>query len=82
LKRARGVVHRKSGRADRHTTLTARYHSPLAVFSGATHALWAVAGRAVFVGNRAGKLLDPELTKKVAAVIFVLLGIALVAGLL
>lgn len=62
--------------------LAARYKSPLAVFGGATLALWGVAGLAVFVGNRAGKLLDPELTKRVAAVIFGLLGIALVVGVL
>ncbi|MDB5217217.1 MAG: putative integral rane protein [Myxococcaceae bacterium] len=62
--------------------LAARYKSPLAVFCGATLALWCVAGLAVFVGNRAGKLLDPELTKRVAAVIFVLLGVALLFGIL
>ena len=62
--------------------LAARYHSPFAVFAGATLALWAVAGLAVYVGNRAGKLLDPELTKKIAAVIFALLGAALIAGVL
>ncbi len=62
--------------------LAARYQSPIAVFTGATLALWCVAGLAVFVGNRAGKLLDPELTKRVAAVIFALLGIALLFGIL
>ena len=62
--------------------LAARYKSPIAVFSGATLALWCVAGLAVFVGNRAGRLLDPELTKRVAAVIFALLGVALLFGLL
>jgi putative Ca2+/H+ antiporter (TMEM165/GDT1 family) len=62
--------------------LAARYRSPLAVFSGATLALWCVAGLAVFIGNRAGKLMDPELTKRVAAVIFALLGLALLAGIL
>jgi len=62
--------------------LAARYQSPIAVFTGATLALWCVAGLAVFVGNRAGKLLDPELTKRVAAVIFAVLGIALVFNVL
>ena len=62
--------------------LAARYHAPWTVFLGATGALWAVAGIAVFVGNRAGRLLDPELTKKVAAVIFAALGVALMTGLL
>lgn len=62
--------------------LAARYKSPFAVFAGATVALWCVAGLAVFVGNRAGKLLDPEVTKRVAAVIFALLGAALLFDLL
>jgi putative Ca2+/H+ antiporter (TMEM165/GDT1 family) len=62
--------------------LAARYSKPLTVFLGATLALWAVAGIAVFVGNRAGKLMDPALTKKIAAIVFVLLGIALITGLL
>ena len=62
--------------------LAARYKSPFAVFSGATLALWCVAAIAVFVGNRAGKLLDPELTKRVAALIFVLLGLALLFDIL
>ncbi len=62
--------------------LAARYQSPLAVFGGATLALWCVAAIAVFIGNRAGKLLDPERTKKIAAVIFALLGVALLAGFL
>lgn len=62
--------------------LAARYGKPLPVFVGATAALWAVAAIAVFIGNRAGKLLNPELTKKIAAVIFVVLGVLLVAGIL
>ncbi|HEX4446651.1 MAG TPA: TMEM165/GDT1 family protein [Polyangiaceae bacterium] len=62
--------------------MAARYKSPFIVFSAATLALWAVAGLAVVIGHRAGKLLDPELTKKIAAVAFAGLGIALIAGLL
>jgi putative Ca2+/H+ antiporter (TMEM165/GDT1 family) len=60
--------------------LAARYHAPVTVFSGATAALWAVAGIAVFVGNRAGKLLDPNRTKRIAAVVFAVVGLALVSG--
>ncbi len=62
--------------------LAARYQSPFAVFAGATFALWCVAAIAVFIGNRAGKLLDPEVTKRIAAIIFALLGIALLLGFL
>jgi len=62
--------------------LAARYHAPAIVFGGATLALWAVAAVAVFVGHRAGKLLDPHVTKKIAAVLFALVGAALLGGLL
>ena len=62
--------------------LAARYNKPLTVFLGATLALWAVAAIAVFLGNRAGKLLNPELTKRIAAVIFVVLGVLLIANIL
>ncbi len=62
--------------------MAARYRAPVTVFVGATLALWAVTAIAVFVGNRAGKLLDPDLTKKIAAVIFAVVGVALIAGVL
>jgi len=48
----------------------------------ATLALWAVTGIAVLVGNRAGALMNPGVTKRVAAAIFALVGVALVAGVL
>jgi putative Ca2+/H+ antiporter (TMEM165/GDT1 family) len=60
--------------------LAARYHNLVTVFCGATLALWAVTGIAVLVGHRAGALLNPDVTKKVAAGIFVALGIAFVTG--
>lgn len=62
--------------------LAAHYHARVTVFVGSTAALWAVAGIAVFVGNRAGRLLDPNRTKRIAAVVFALVGIALVSGTL
>jgi putative Ca2+/H+ antiporter (TMEM165/GDT1 family) len=62
--------------------LAAHYAAPLAVFVAATAALWSVAAIAVFVGHRAGKLLDAHLTQRVAAVLFALVGAALVGGLL
>jgi putative Ca2+/H+ antiporter (TMEM165/GDT1 family) len=58
----------------------ARYHAPVTVFCAATAALWAVAGIAVFVGHRAGKLLDPRLTQRIAAVLFAGVGAALLLG--
>jgi putative Ca2+/H+ antiporter (TMEM165/GDT1 family) len=62
--------------------LAARYRSPFTVFAAATLALWAVAALAILVGNRARALMNPELTKRIAAVVFLLLGIALLTGLL
>ena len=62
--------------------MAARFKAPVTVFVGATLALWAVTALAVFVGNRAGKLLDPGLTKKIAAVVFAAVGVALIAGAL
>jgi Ca2+/H+ antiporter, TMEM165/GDT1 family len=62
--------------------LAARYKSPLTVFCAAALALWAVAALAVLVGNRAGALMNPEVTKRIAAVVFLVIGIALVAGVL
>ena len=52
------------------------------MFVGATLALWSVSAIAVGVGNRAGKLLSPRVTRKVAAVVFAVVGAALLAGLL
>jgi hypothetical protein len=58
----------------------ADYGAPITVFVGATAALWMVTGIAVFVGNRAGTLLDPNRTKRIAAVVFGIVGIALLSG--
>ena len=58
----------------------AHYHDALTVFWGATLALWTVAGLAVFVGNRAGKLLDPERTQILAAGVFAVIGVLLIVG--
>ena len=60
--------------------LAARYHAPLIVFGGATLALWCVTAIAVFIGHKAGKLLDPRITKRVAAVLFAVVGALLLSG--
>jgi putative Ca2+/H+ antiporter (TMEM165/GDT1 family) len=59
----------------------ARLKQPVLVFCAATAALWAVAGVAVLAGNRAGHLLNPKVTQKIAAGLFALVGIALLIGL-
>lgn len=62
--------------------MAARYRSPYVVFAGAVLALWAAAALAVFVGNRAGRLLEPRLTKRIAAVLLAVIGAALLLGVL
>ncbi len=63
-------------------TLAARYDQPITVFAASTLALWAVAGLAVFAGNRAAKLLDPDRMQKIAAVVFAILGVLLLVGVI
>ena len=60
----------------------AHSRQPVLVFCAATAALWAVAAVAVIVGKHAGHLLNPKVTQKVAAVLFALVGIALITGVL
>lgn len=55
----------------------AKYHAWPIIMAASVAALWCVAAIAVFVGNRAGKLLDPAVTQKVAAVIFAVVGAVL-----
>ncbi|HEX2912014.1 MAG TPA: TMEM165/GDT1 family protein [Chloroflexia bacterium] len=63
-------------------TLAAKYHDPVSIFIGATLALWAVAALAITLGNRASLFINPALTQRIAAVIFAVLGLALLLGLL
>jgi Ca2+/H+ antiporter, TMEM165/GDT1 family len=58
--------------------LQAKYDNWAVVFSASALALWCVAAIAVFIGNRAGKLLDPKITQKVAAAVFAVIGVVLV----
>ncbi len=60
--------------------LAARYAAPVAVFVGATGALRSVAAIAAFVGDRAGKNRGIEITQKVAAALFAVVGAALLLG--
>jgi putative Ca2+/H+ antiporter (TMEM165/GDT1 family) len=63
-------------------SFAARYKQPVLVFCAATAGLWAVATVAVIAGNRAGHLLNPKLTQKIAAGLFALVGVLLIAGIL
>ena len=62
--------------------LAARYRAPVTVFLAATVALCLVAALAVFLGNRLSTVIHPRHTQRVAAVVFVLLGIGLLAGVI
>lgn len=62
--------------------LAARYRAPATVFLAASVALCLVAALAVFLGNRLSTLIHPSHTQRVAAAVFALLGVALLAGLL
>jgi putative Ca2+/H+ antiporter (TMEM165/GDT1 family) len=62
--------------------LAARYRAPLTVFLSASAALCLVAAIAVFLGNRLSKLIHPRHTQRVAAVVFVALGMGLLAGVI
>lgn len=62
--------------------LAARYAAPVAVFVGATAALWTVAALAAFVGNLAGKAFSGPLVQRIAAALFALIGAALVLGVI
>jgi putative Ca2+/H+ antiporter (TMEM165/GDT1 family) len=57
--------------------LAARYQAPLLVFTGATLALWSVVAIVVFLGSWAGRALRPDLTKRLAAVVFACVGLVL-----
>ncbi len=58
----------------------AKYHAWLTILLASTLALWSVTAIAVFIGNRAGKLLSPRITQKVAAIVFAVIGGLLLAG--
>jgi putative Ca2+/H+ antiporter (TMEM165/GDT1 family) len=57
----------------------ARYRSPVVVFASATLALWAVAAIAVLVGHRASRRFDAHVTQRIAAVLFAVVGVVLLA---
>jgi putative Ca2+/H+ antiporter (TMEM165/GDT1 family) len=60
----------------------ARGGRPAIVFAGSAAALWTVSALAIFVGNRAGRFLNPRLTHTIAAALFAAVGIALIAGVM
>jgi len=62
--------------------LAARYAAPVTVFLGATAGLWAVVAIAVVVGHRAGRLIAPHVTQRIAAAVFAVVGVAFVVGVL
>lgn len=60
--------------------LAARYRAPMTVFAGATLALWSVVILAVVAGSSAGRVLSQGVTKRVATLLFAIVGTVLLAG--
>ena len=60
--------------------LAASSRAPLTVLLGSTAALWSVVAIAAWAGHRAGRLLDPSSTQRIAAAVFASVGIALIVG--
>ncbi len=61
-------------------TLAAKSAQPLTIFAAATLALWATTAVAVIVGQRLKHLINPVLMQKVAAVIFLIIGVLMLCG--
>jgi putative Ca2+/H+ antiporter (TMEM165/GDT1 family) len=60
----------------------ARERAPVVVLCASTAALWAVTAIAVGVGNRAARVIRPALVQRAAALLFLGVGIALLAGVM
>jgi putative Ca2+/H+ antiporter (TMEM165/GDT1 family) len=58
----------------------AHERAPVLVFFSSTAALWAVTAIAVSVGNRAATLIHPALMQRVAAILFLMVGVTLLMG--
>ena len=58
----------------------AKWHAWLTILIASSLALWSVAAIAVVVGNRAGRLLNPKPTQRVAAIVFAIIGALLALG--
>jgi putative Ca2+/H+ antiporter (TMEM165/GDT1 family) len=58
----------------------ARYGQPVLVFVGATVGLWLATLIAILVGKSVGHLFRPKVMQRVAAMVFAILGAALIAG--
>jgi putative Ca2+/H+ antiporter (TMEM165/GDT1 family) len=63
-------------------SFAAHSRRPVLVFCAATAALWAVATIAVILGHRAKHFLNPQIAQRIAAVLFALVGVALITGIL
>lgn len=61
--------------------LTARYGSPLSVFLGGTLALWASSLLAVALGSQLTRWVPIDKIHKIAGVIFIVFGLALIMGI-
>ena len=56
-------------------TLTCKHQRPLPIFLGATAALAAVTAVGVFGGQTIARVVQPDVMRRIAAALFVLLGV-------
>jgi putative Ca2+/H+ antiporter (TMEM165/GDT1 family) len=56
--------------------------APVVVFVASSAALWAVTGIAVVVGNRAARIIRPEVLQRIAALLFLVVGVLLLVGIM
>jgi len=61
--------------------LAARYGKPLSVFLGGTAALWTTSALAVLLGGQLQRFLPPTKLRRVAGVVFVVFGLAMLMGI-
>ena len=61
-------------------TLVAKTREPWTIFLASTAALWSTSALAVIIGNQAKKLINAVLLQKIAAVLFVIVGLLLLTG--
>jgi len=60
--------------------LSAKYPNPVIILSAAILALWSVSGIAIIIGHRLKHVIAPKVFQRIAAVVFVIIGILILCG--
>ncbi len=83
LRRLPGHLHRRVGRphpAFATAALAAKHQAPFTIFLAATCALWLVSALAIALGNRMRAVLPVPLIQRLAAVLFLAIGVVILCG--